>query len=125
MLNSQENTPLFLYASHIMRGDFSKLQAALNSVDMSQAELARRIGVTRAAVSNWIRGHAVPQLGHVLKIAEILDMSVSEILGDEIVFAETKTERELIETLRALSDADRQQLVRMAHFLAASEKPTE
>ena len=109
--------------SQIMRGDLSKLQLALNKVGMTQTELAKRIGVERATVSNWINGNRTPTLGHLRKAAEVLGMTVTEILGDEVLYAETKTERDIIEQLREMSEEDREAIARMVAALTRdSEK---
>lgn len=51
---------------------------------MSQAELANRLDVTRAAVSAWITGRAEPRMEKVRQIEEILGVaSGSSMSGDE------------------------------------------
>jgi len=101
-----------------MSGDFSKLKDALRKAGINQSELARRIGVERAAVSKWVNGHATPTYGHLRKVAQVLNMSISEILGDEVVIAETKIEREILLELRKLSPEDRKTLERMVKALS-------
>ena len=110
------------YTSQVMGSDFSKLKDALKRADMTQADLAREVGVTRGAVSLWVTNRATPSLGHLLAISKALNMTLSEILGDEVLVAETKTEREIIETLRELNEEERRQLVAMALFLAQQKK---
>jgi len=78
-----------LFYSQDMRGAFEKLKIALDRAGISQAELARQLGVTRGAVNNWIRGKGTPSLGHLQQTARILNMTMTEILGEEILFAET------------------------------------
>ena len=113
------------YNSHVMSADFSKLKDALARVGMTQAELARQIGVTRAAVSNWIQGRAAPSLGHLFEIARVLNMTTSEILGDEVLFAETKLERDTIEALREMTEAEREQILRMVKLLRDNPPETD
>ncbi len=43
-------------------------------------DLARRIGVTKAAVSNWERGHAPPTLAHLYAIARELGIPPRDLL---------------------------------------------
>ena len=114
--------PQLLYASHVMRGDFSKIKDALQRAGMNQSELSRRVGVERATVSAWIRGVRTPSLGHLMKVVEVLNMSLSEILGEEVLLAETKTERTILELLRQLSPEDAAALQRMAQALADTPK---
>lgn len=125
MLNTECTTRrlenLLRYTSQVMRSDFSKLKDALARAGMTQSDLARQVGVTRGAVSLWVTNRATPSLGHLLKISKALNMTLSEILGDEVIVAETKTERDLIEILRVLNEGQQKQLVTMAEFLAQQE----
>ena len=49
-------------------------------------------------------------------------MTLSEILGEEIVVAENKQERDHLLTMRELGEVERDQLIRMAQLLL---KPKE
>ena len=52
---------------------------------MSQAELANRLDVTRAAVSAWVTGRAEPRMEKIKQIEEILGVaSGSSMSGDEV-----------------------------------------
>lgn len=48
---------------------------------MSQAELARRLGVTRSSVNAWELGFATPQLKHVIEMAGIFSTTVDNMLN--------------------------------------------
>ena len=50
----------------------------------SQEELAARLHVVRQTVSKWEKGQSVPDAGTLIRLAEILDVSVSELLGEKI-----------------------------------------
>lgn len=47
---------------------------------ISQSELADKLGVKQNAVSNWETGQAKPKLDTIKKLAEILQVSVEEIV---------------------------------------------
>ena len=113
---------LLLYNSQDMSKHLAKLNDALRKAGMSQSELARRIGVTRGAVNHWVTGRAEISMEHLLKIAKVLGMSTSEILGDDVLFAETKEQRELLQLADRLSDHDLEQLIRMARLLAQDQE---
>ena len=49
---------------------------------LSQEELAQEMHVTQAAVSQWENGVTIPRTCDLLKLAEVLDVSVSELLGE-------------------------------------------
>lgn len=47
---------------------------------LSQEELARKIGVTRQAVSRWESGSALPSVDNMVELSRALDISVDELL---------------------------------------------
>lgn len=51
---------------------------------MSQEMLARQLNVVRQTVSKWEKGLSVPDADMLIRIADLFDVSVSELLGDEI-----------------------------------------
>ena len=48
--------------------------------NMTQTELAERLHVSTAAVSKWERGKCLPELGKLEDIAEVLDLSILEVM---------------------------------------------
>ena len=54
-----------------------QLNAALKGADMSQSELARRVGVPRCSVSDWCLGRHQPRQAQVDRINKILDTELS------------------------------------------------
>ena len=49
--------------------------------EISQEELAERVGVSRQAVSKWENGTAQPEMANVAKLCEILGVTPNELLG--------------------------------------------
>lgn len=49
---------------------------------MSQEELATKLNVVRQTLSKWEKGQSVPDAEMLMRIAEALDISVSELLGE-------------------------------------------
>lgn len=50
---------------------------------MSQEELAKHLGVTQVAVSQWETGETRPRIDKLLRLACVLDCTVDELLkGD-------------------------------------------
>ena len=47
----------------------------------SQEELAARLHVVRQTVSKWEKGQSVPDAGTLIRLAEVLEVSVSELLA--------------------------------------------
>lgn len=61
--------------------------------NISQKELAEKMNVTQAAVTNWVKGKNLPDIESVAQICDILDVSVSELLGHEEKSVNQRTER--------------------------------
>ena len=67
------------------------LKALRKEKGITQEELAARLNVVRQTVSKWEKGLSVPDSDLLIKLAEILDVPVSRLLGSKIE-AETKTD---------------------------------
>ena len=61
---------------------------------LTQSELAEKLGITNKAVSKWETGEAMPDTAQLLPLAEILGVSVDELLRGERKIAEEKEEPE-------------------------------
>ena len=61
---------------------------------MTQMALADEMGVSFQAVSNWERGNSLPDIGKIPDLCRILDISLTELLGEDQ--KETKTIEKLI-----------------------------
>lgn len=62
----------------------------------TQKELAVRLGVTDKAVSKWERGISCPDVGLILPLAELLEVSTSELLSGEKINAGSQTGESVI-----------------------------
>ena len=51
--------------------------------NMTQMELADRLGISFQAVSNWERGNSMPDISKLPEIAELFGTTIDEILGKE------------------------------------------
>lgn len=51
--------------------------------NMTQEELAKRLGVKPPAVSKWERGLTYPKMENVFKMAEIFGVSMGVVMGKE------------------------------------------
>lgn len=78
---------------------------------MTQEELASRLHVVRQTVSKWEKGLSVPDAELLIRLAEVLEVSVAQLLGGE---AETATEEK--------SDAMIEQLSRINEQLAIKNR---
>ena len=59
------------------------IKEARTKKNMTQLELADRMGVSYQAVSNWERGNSMPDIAKIPDLARQLDLDIKELLGDE------------------------------------------
>ena len=61
-----------------------KLISLRKSKGLSQEELGSELNVSRQTISKWEKGLSVPDADMLIKIADIFEVSVSELLGAKI-----------------------------------------
>ena len=52
------------------------------SKGITQEELAEKLSVGQNTISQWETGERIPRVPTVLKLAEVLDCNVGELLGE-------------------------------------------
>ncbi len=58
-----------------------RLETLMEEKDMSQIELANRVGTTNVTISRYLSGERIPRLEIVAKIAEVFHTSVDYLVG--------------------------------------------
>lgn len=70
--------------------------------NLTQKEIAKKIGVSTAAVSKWERGLCLPELSKFEDIAKVFDMTLAEVMqckeGDNSAESFSEVLRETINT---------------------------
>lgn len=61
----------------------SELAKILKALGMSQAELAKRSGLTTAAISQIVNGQREPSLSSIKAILKVIPVSFEKIWGDK------------------------------------------
>lgn len=60
------------------------LKAMRKAKGLSQEELAIKINVVRQTISKWEKGLSVPDAEMLIRIADVFEVSVSELLGARV-----------------------------------------
>lgn len=60
------------------------LQLLRKQHDFTQEELAKELCITRQAVSKWENGNTIPDLELLLKLSQMYDLSINDILEPKI-----------------------------------------
>ena len=72
-----------------MKGDSHKmlsknLKIFIERKGLTQENVAEALNVVRQTISKWEKGISVPDADMLIKLAEILDVSVSELIGSDV-----------------------------------------
>ena len=71
--------------------------------NMTQAELAEKVGVSRTAISSWEIGRTEPSIGDIETLSEVFGCLKTDLIGPnsiEYYLISSKEEKELIEGYR-------------------------
>lgn len=64
----------------------NKIKIARSNKQFTQEKLATQLNVSRTAVSNWENGRNYPDLKTLIRISDILDISIDSLLKDDLEF---------------------------------------
>ena len=67
--------------------------------NMTQLELADRLGISYQAVSNWERGNSMPDISKLPELADIFEISLDELLGEKSVVVEAVVNNNIAECI--------------------------
>lgn len=59
-----------------------KIKEIMSERSITSAWLAEKVGISKVAVSNIITGKSSPSLDNILKIADALNVSITELIGE-------------------------------------------
>ena len=89
-----------------------KISELRKQQNVTQMELADRMGISFQAVSNWERGNSMPDISKLPELAQIFNVTIDEILGEKSGLIESAAKDKLGEyledntvTLKELADS--------------------
>ncbi len=62
---------------------YDKIKLLRERKGLTQAELARHLGVTRSGVNAWEMGISIPSTQYIVELAQFFDVSADYLLGLE------------------------------------------
>ena len=81
--------------------------------NLTQAQLAEKLGITDRAVSKWETGKSLPDAAIMVELCKILGITVNDLLCGEVVSMENyneQTEKNLIEMVKQKERSDKRLL---------------
>ena len=120
-------TALHFWPGNVDMSDFSeRLKAFRKSRGLTQTRLAELLVVDPRVYNRWERGSATPQLDTVVKIANLLQVSLDELAGVKEPSSEPLVQnpklRALLKDVDSLPDEDQQALIILMDSLLKRSK---
>ena len=78
--------------------------------NLTQMQLAEKLGITDRAVSKWETGRSMPDASIMLELCEILKITVNDLLSGEVVIMENynkELENNLLEMIKQKEKSDK------------------
>lgn len=89
--------------------------------NLTQEQLAEKLGVTGRSVSRWETGSNMPDLSILIELADFYDVDIREIIRGERVSAQMDRDtKETLEQVAEYTDTDRQQKQRLSLIVIAA-----
>jgi transcriptional regulator with XRE-family HTH domain len=109
--------------------DFNKifsrnLRFFLNKYDMSQAELAKRIGVGTTSVYNWFNGLKTPRMDKVDSMCKIFNCKRSDLIESRVQKEATAKTPKILESYNQLNALGKQEAEKRVQELTYIPKYT-
>jgi transcriptional regulator with XRE-family HTH domain len=102
----------------------SNLKRRAEQLGISNAEVARRVGLSERRYGNYVSGTRQPDLATLVKISSVLKTSLDELLSDEVKKPAKSAKRNLQERIASavevLSEEDLARIAIMLDALAAA-----
>lgn len=94
---------------------------------LTQVDLAKRLGVTKAAVNYWYNGRSVPQISIIQQLASIFCCSTDDLLNPDYNLTVGSPEERLLILFRNLSDEGQKYLLQQASIASTmfGKKPED
>lgn len=89
----------------------------LKNSQLSQKEIADRLGISKGSITNWLVGSNSPSIETLAKLCQILGVKMSEMLSDKVEI--TPSEKALLDNYNKLNKAAQNTLVKYSAFMAS------
>lgn len=83
------------------------IRVVRTELNITQKELADRIHVSNAAVSKWENGHGFPDISSLESLAEVLQLSITELIQGERIEEGQKKDDTVVKEIIQLSEKER------------------
>jgi transcriptional regulator with XRE-family HTH domain len=95
-----------------MIGDNIRYYRKLNK--MSQEEVAKKVGLSRVAITSWENNRTKPDSGHLDMLANIFGVEKTDLLGTEYL---TEREAQLLQAFRRADEDTKDIVLRLLKYV--------
>ena len=92
-----------------------RIRELREEAQLTQTELAKRIGNSQRNISNWETGASEPDLATVVQLADIFGVSLDELFGRDVALRDVQRleglDRLLVRKVRSLDDGQKAALL--------------
>jgi len=64
---------------------WDNLKVLRKNKNLSQEDLANKVGVSRQSVSKWETGEAYPEMNNILELCKIFKCNIGELVNDNMI----------------------------------------
>ena len=96
-----------------------KIQFYRKKAGLSQEDLAKSLLVSRQTISLWENGQTLPTIDNLIRLREIFDVSIDDMLGAEAVEKDPHGEEQFDESYNVTSHPDELKKIKRSHLLPA------
>lgn len=89
------------------------LRQRRRAANMSQKDLGDKLNVVQATIASWERGRNEPSIAMLIKLADIFDCTLDELVGHTELSHNLEESSTLLYELRQLSDEERRLIYSM------------
>jgi transcriptional regulator with XRE-family HTH domain len=91
-----------------------QLRARGQQLELSDAAIARRLGISQSRYTNYVNGHREPDFAMLARICLVLNTTPNELLGFEDPGIENQAENRYLQRIAAAAQALSPETLRMA-----------
>lgn len=73
--------------------DFNNLKLYRKKFDLTQEQVAERLGVSRQAVAKWERGETLPDIDNIIAMADMYEISIDSLVRNMSSYNDTDNEK--------------------------------
>lgn len=101
---------------------YNNLKELRNSKNLSQAKIAKEVGISQKTYSNYENGKAVPTINNLTKIADFFHISLDSLVNRTTEDKYSSEIIELIDLVEQLPEKERNKVVGYAKFILEEYK---